>query len=215
LTRSISFQRQSFLPTRFTTINELFRSKPWIKSTTANVDSLGRHHHLWYGRVTVLKRQALIERAQFAQDMPIYLPGQFDFQDNFQGSFVEWMLYETEKLHAKVRRFTSPDENPFSHGELPEPILPALAYPTLLHEPVKINANGKLLDIYIKEIIPSLCKSGDDLQYGSASTKDVQCLEALSRRIHYGTVPPRWLTWSRKVYRRGKVLGSKEPRFVH
>ncbi len=45
---------------------------------------------------------ALIERGQFAQNNVIYESGKFDFKDEFQGSFVEWMLYETEKLHGEV-----------------------------------------------------------------------------------------------------------------
>ncbi|KAJ1672458.1 chorismate mutase aro7, partial [Spiromyces aspiralis] len=41
-------------------------------------------------------------------------------------------------------------------------------------------------DIYTKFLIPALCEPGDDSNYGSTATRDIECLQALSRRIHYG-----------------------------
>lgn len=40
--------------------------------------------------------------------------------------------------------------------------------------------------IYIKDILPVICKSCDDQNYGSSSTKDIEALQALSKRIHFG-----------------------------
>ncbi|PVU98101.1 hypothetical protein BB561_000114 [Smittium simulii] len=31
-----------------------------------------------------------------------------------------------------------------------------------------------------------MCKPGDDKNYGSTATRDIECLQALSRRVHYG-----------------------------
>lgn len=42
------------------------------------------------------------------------------------------------------------------------------------------------MKFYLENIVPSLCVTGDDQNYGSAATKDVECLQALSQRIHYG-----------------------------
>jgi chorismate mutase len=42
------------------------------------------------------------------------------------------------------------------------------------------------MSFYLENIVPSLCLEGDDQNYGSAATKDVECLQALSQRIHYG-----------------------------
>lgn len=73
---------------------------------------------------------ALIERAQFKRNDKIYLPRAFEFPGDPGISFLEYMLKETEKVHAKVRRYTSPDEHPFSPIEsLPSPILPEVFYP--------------------------------------------------------------------------------------
>ena len=31
-----------------------------------------------------------------------------------------------------------------------------------------------------------MCEAGDDSNHGSSATRDIECLQALSRRIHYG-----------------------------
>ncbi|KAI9337273.1 chorismate mutase [Obelidium mucronatum] len=93
-------------------------------------------------------------------------------------------MAEMEAVHAKVRRYTSPDEYPFS-SNLPKPVLPPLKFPQLLY-PNTINLNSTLKKIYIEKVIPSLCKEGDDKNYGSSTTKDIEALQILSRRIHFG-----------------------------
>jgi chorismate mutase len=63
-----------------------------------------------------------------------------------------------------------------------------------------INLNSKLKDIYLQEILPSIClDKGDDGNYGSSATKDIEALQLLSRRIHFGKFvaeakfrDPRW-----------------------
>ncbi|KAK9721295.1 chorismate mutase aro7 [Basidiobolus ranarum] len=127
---------------------------------------------------------ALIERAQFATNDNIYKLNQFEFDDQTDISFLEYILHQLEISHAKVRRYTSPDEYPFT-SNLPEPILPPLDYPKILH-PNNININKKLYEIYIQKIVPTICAEGDDQNYGTSATRDVECLQALSRRIHYG-----------------------------
>lgn len=42
------------------------------------------------------------------------------------------------------------------------------------------------MDIYVKDIVPTITKSGDDMNYGSSVTKDIEALQALSKRIHFG-----------------------------
>ena len=127
---------------------------------------------------------ALIERTQFLHDPAIYEPGRFG--DVLGGeSLVGFMLHECERSHAKVRRYTSPDEHPFFNN-LPEPILPPLH---LADNPLienAINRNASIRSSYEKEIVPHICREGDDDQYGSAAVCDVACLQALSKRIHYG-----------------------------
>lgn len=149
---------------------------------------------------------SLIERAQFAHNPRIYDRGVFkELEDlEFKGSWLEWFLKETEAFHAKARRYTSPDEYPFTTG-LPAPVLPPLEYPPILH-PNKVNVNASILSFYVRSIVPritvqatltlaSLKRSKrisgdeeleDDGNYGSATTVDVEVLQAISKRVHYG-----------------------------
>lgn len=94
-------------------------------------------------------------------------------------------------MHARVRRYQSPDEYPFTltieqNAVLKQDrLLDDLVYPALLHAN-SININDEIYDTFTKEIIPRLCQPGDDTHYGSSATRDIECLQALSRRIHYG-----------------------------
>ncbi|CAO3701932.1 unnamed protein product [Rhizopus stolonifer] len=128
---------------------------------------------------------ALIERAQFALNPCIYQTGALEFKGaTGDKNFLEYFLWETEKVHAKVRRYTSPDEYAFT-SPLPEPILPALKFDEFLY-PNGININNKIMDIYQKDILSVICKNVDDMNYGSSATKDIEALQALSKRIHFG-----------------------------
>lgn len=105
----------------------------------------------------------------------------------------------------------SPDEYPFTTG-LPDPVLPPLEYPPILH-PNEVNVNVTILSFYVRSIVPrvtaqaslvlaSLKRSkgtvggggddddgelADDGNYGSAATLDVEVLQAISKRVHYGS----------------------------
>jgi len=130
----------------------------------------------------------LIERAQWKQNTIVYKPGGILFkQDTVDSSksFLDFLFEETEKLHSRVRRYTSPDENPFYPEALPEPLLPLTAFFGPLH-PNTININQRIKDIYLKRIITEFFQSGDDGQYGSTTTTDILVLQALSKRIHFG-----------------------------
>jgi chorismate mutase len=126
---------------------------------------------------------SMIERAQYPVNQKIYLENEIKIP-NYSGSYMLFLLYETEKIHALVRRYTAPEEHPFSKN-LPAPLQKNTTY----EWPIKknnININDKILNIYIKNIIPLLCKKGDDNNYGSSAVCDVNVLQSLSKRIHYG-----------------------------
>lgn len=65
---------------------------------------------------------ALIERAQFPRNPPVYIA---DAILSGPPSFLHFFLAETENLHARVRRYLSPEENAFTR-ELPASSLPPL-----------------------------------------------------------------------------------------
>jgi len=148
----------------------------------------------------------LIERAQFAHNPRMYIRSAFpELQEmGFQGSWLDWFLKEIETFHAKARRYTSPDEYPFT-SDLPEPVLKSLDFPKILY-PNDINANPSILSFYTRSIVPRITRRAtlalaatkrskgiigddeyeDDGNYGSAATIDVEVLQAVSKRVHYG-----------------------------
>ncbi|KAK0202011.1 chorismate mutase [Desarmillaria ectypa] len=100
--------------------------------------------------------------------------------------------------------FFSPDEYPFS-SDLPEPIIPPLSFPQILY-PNSINVNPSILSFYTRTIVPRITRHAtlllaaskrakgiagdeeyeDDGNYGSAATIDIEVLQAISKRVHYG-----------------------------
>ena len=102
------------------------------------------------------------------------------------------MLREQERFQSLVRRYESPDEYAFFPDAVQKPILQPLDYPKILHDN-DVNVNREIKRKYIEVILPRVCKEfgredrGEKQEnYGSAATCDVACLQALSRRIHFG-----------------------------
>ncbi|TDZ46986.1 Chorismate mutase [Colletotrichum trifolii] len=133
----------------------------------------------------------LIERAQFALNKNIYVPGALDIP-NSELSFMDWYLREQEKLQSIIRRYESPDEYPFFPDALQKQILKPLHYPRILH-PNDVNVNDKIKLFYVETFLPALCpdfgredRGESQENYGSSATCDIACLQALSRRIHFG-----------------------------
>lgn len=129
----------------------------------------------------------LIERAQFYTMPSVYEPKAISLP-GFEGSFLEWILVESEKVHSKVRRYEAPDEVPFNPDKLEEPILPAIDYPAVLAKYSKdINESQTIIDYYVKTIVPLVATEGEQLEnMGSCALCDVEALQAISRRIHFG-----------------------------
>ncbi|KAJ6866903.1 hypothetical protein NC652_038208 [Populus alba x Populus x berolinensis] len=126
---------------------------------------------------------SLLERSQYCYNASTYDPEAFALE-GFHGSLIEFILKETEKLHAQLGRYKSPDEHPFFPDDLPEPVLPPLQYPQVLH-PIadSININKTVWDMYFRELIPRLVKEGDDGNCGSTAVCDTICLQHLSTAV--------------------------------
>ncbi|PKI82917.1 Aro7p [Malassezia vespertilionis] len=135
----------------------------------------------------------LIERAQFAYNARMYENGAFpDLQqkERWSGSWLAWLLKETECSHAKLGRWIAPDEYAFTPlQDMPEPILKPVDYPNLLH-PHHVNVSSKVLEFYTHKIVPQITEGlnrvSDDHQYGSSAICDVEALSAINRRVHFG-----------------------------
>lgn len=134
---------------------------------------------------------SLIERSQFMSNDEAYVSGGIPVPGFCKGgrqySFLEWLLLETEQVHGKIRRYTSPDEHPFFPDELPSLVLPPLEFPSVLAPfSDEINYNPQIMRMYLEEVIPAVTRNGSDNNHGSSCLIDVTLLQALSKRIHYG-----------------------------
>jgi len=134
---------------------------------------------------------ALIERAQYKLNTAIYqknaVPVPCFTQDGDRASMLEFMLREVEQSHGKIRRYTSPDEHAFYPEAQPPLVIPPIVFKDVLHPCAEsININDRIMSMYVDNLLPEMCESGDDNNYGSASLCDLACLQTISRRIHYG-----------------------------
>ena len=128
----------------------------------------------------------LIERAQYRRNRGIYTDP-IIINDHRYSSFLEYMMIETERLHAKVRRYTSPEEHAFYENHLPDPVINQLSFPHLLSvDKSKVNVNDNIMSFYLDTIIGRLCTDGDDEQHGSSVLCDINILQSISRRVHIG-----------------------------
>jgi chorismate mutase len=128
---------------------------------------------------------------QFPLNKTLYIPGGVSIPGSSL-SLMDYMLREQERIHSRVRRYQSPDEYPFFPDALEEPVLQPLKYPPILCEN-DVNINQMIKQRYIDEILPAACwdfgrsdRGETQENYGSSATCDVNCLQALSRRIHFG-----------------------------
>ena len=179
-------QSQQSFRSRITTIHASTSNNNIKTSDVLSLESI---------RSTLVRQEetiifALIERAQYRRNYAIYDPKEIKLRNAYGApqSFLEYMLLETEKLHAKVRRYTSPEEHPFYPTFLPQPILPDISYPITIC-PIQKNAvdvNSEVMRWYVEKIIDRLCIEGDDEQHGSSVLCDIAAMQALSRRVHYG-----------------------------
>lgn len=133
----------------------------------------------------------MIERVQFPLNKRIYVAGAIPIPDSNM-SFLDWYFAEQEKLQSLIRRYESPDEYPFFPQNVQKPIIEPLNYPVILHKN-DVNVNDKIKSFYINNFLPNVCPDfgREDRgvareNYGSSATCDIACLQALSRRIHFG-----------------------------
>ncbi|ODV98590.1 hypothetical protein PACTADRAFT_184802 [Pachysolen tannophilus NRRL Y-2460] len=130
-----------------------------------------------------------IERSQFYSSPSVYEIDKFEIPDFVGGSFLDWTMLQLEKLQSQIRRFEAPDELPFFPKEILKSFLPPIGYPNVLASySTEINFNDEIKKFYIQDIVPLIsCGEGEQPEnLGSTCTADIECLQSLSRRIHFG-----------------------------
>ncbi|KAG0466971.1 hypothetical protein HPP92_018551 [Vanilla planifolia] len=126
----------------------------------------------------------LIERATFANNSPTYDPSYLGVQNL---SIVELFIRQTEAMEAKFGRYQNPEELPFFPNSSPIQMVPPHKFPQILYPPAaSVNVSKVIWDAYFNELLPMFIKDGDDGNYQQTAAADLSCLQALSKRIHYG-----------------------------
>jgi chorismate mutase len=135
---------------------------------------------------TIIHR--LIDRAQWHVNDIAYTPGLSGFTNEDSRSLFELRLYHHEKMDAQFGRFCVPEERPFNTG-LPAPQRAVNIPDTGLYikEFDRVNLTQAVLNSY-RLLLPKICPSGDDGQYGSSVEHDVYAVQSIARRIHYGAL---------------------------
>ncbi|KAJ7958493.1 Chorismate mutase [Quillaja saponaria] len=129
---------------------------------------------------------SLIERAKFPINSQTYNESYVSVL-GFRTSLVGFIVRNTEAIEAKAGRYKNHEENPFLPGHLPLSVVPSYPYPEVLHPAAAfININKSIWKMYFGKLLPSITAPGDDGNYASTAASDLTCLQALSRRIHYG-----------------------------
>ncbi|KAK8991738.1 hypothetical protein V6N11_062734 [Hibiscus sabdariffa] len=159
-----------------------------MAATAASSDNLNDGLTLQMVRDSLIRQEdtivfSLIERARFPLNSPAYDPS----TPGFCGSLVEFFVKKTEAVQATAGRYENPEEHPFFPDNLPPSLVPHFKYPEVLHPAaMSININKVIWDMYFNKLLPLFVAPGDDGNYASTAASDLECLQVLSRRIHYG-----------------------------
>lgn len=141
---------------------------------------------------------SLIGRAKFPLNSPAYEAK----HDNpcCNGSLMEFLVRGTEAVQSQGGRYESPEEVPFFPDHLPPSLVrPQNCSQELPSPAALVSVNKDIWDKYVNQFLPLLAPKGDDGNYALAVASDLVCLQALSRRIHYG-----------KYVAEAKFLGATE-----
>ncbi len=130
----------------------------------------------------------LIDRAQFHHNPTAYQPGQSGFKGEPELSLFALRLRYQEEMDAYFGRFCVPEERPFNRG-LPASRRQVRLPPHCLRigDFDRVNLCDRILESYMP-LVEKICRPGDDGQYGSSVEHDVYAIQAIARRIHYGSL---------------------------
>ncbi len=127
----------------------------------------------------------LIERIQFFHNPVCYREGESGFPGQDAESLFSLRLRGQEELDSRFGRFRTPEERPVNPGlPPPERQRPSIDTGLSIDDYNLVNLSPRLRDEYLN-IIPRMCPAGDDGHYGSSIERDVICIQALIRRVHF------------------------------
>ena len=129
----------------------------------------------------------LIDRAQFAANEMIYERGKSGFKAAWNSSLLELRLAAQEQMDTQFGKFCTPEERPFMVKSAPRRKAMVDDSGICIDDCNAINLTEEILAAY-RSFVPLFCREGDDGHYGSCVECDVYALQAISRRVHYGSL---------------------------
>jgi chorismate mutase len=128
----------------------------------------------------------LIDRAQFAVNRIVYEEGKSGFKNAGNASLLEMRLAAQERIDAQFGKFCAPEERPFIDRSAPKRKAMVENREILIDDCNAVNLTKGILTAY-RSIVPLICREDDDGHYGSSVELDVYALQAISRRVHFGS----------------------------
>lgn len=130
----------------------------------------------------------LLDRCQFARNAAAYQRGASSLPGLEDCSLLQARLHMQEEMDARFGRFMVPEERPFS-AQLPA----AQRTPPKASNEFSINnfdvvKQGEAILPAYDGLLTAMCPPGDDGHYGSSVEMDVSALQAIARRIHFGSL---------------------------
>jgi chorismate mutase len=130
----------------------------------------------------------LIDRAQYAVNEVVYEPGKSGFKGAGNDSLLDLRLRFQEQMDMQFGKFCVPEERPFIKS-LSTPRRKAMIDDRgiLIEDCNVVNLTEDIMKGY-RSLVPLFCEPGDDGHYGSSVEHDVNALQAISRRVHFGSL---------------------------
>lgn len=130
----------------------------------------------------------LIDRAQYAANLITYVAGKSGFRGAGNHSLLELRLRFQEQMDTMFGKYCIPEERPFVNS-VSTPRIKAIIDDrgVLLDDCNVVNLTSEIKSGYIR-MVPLFCAPGDDGNHGSSVEEDVYALQAISRRIHFGSL---------------------------
>lgn len=153
----------------------------------------------------------LIDRVQQNYNKNVYNVGIFSFDlDGEETSLLNHKLLFLEKTDSILGRYTIAEERPF-FANLPKPEQEVTIKESELHlnDYGIINLGIDIRTAYEK-LLPKITESGDSGNYGTTAEIDISTLQAIARRIHYGSCYVAESKYSDNPKGYDKLINSKD-----
>jgi chorismate mutase len=151
----------------------------------------------------------LIDRAQYAANPIAYQKGKSGFPGAGKSSLLDLRLAFQEKIDGRFGKFRVAEEQPFMKNSDFDKKTFRHNGETLLDNCTTINLTKEILAAY-ESVVPLFCGPGDDGHYGSSVELDVFALQAISRRVHFGSLYAAECKYSSDPAGFGKLIDERD-----